>query len=90
MAAQGVDVRGTIRRYYTPNEVSLHNAETNCWISWLGKVYDLTPLIKKYALGSIVLNLVLIFCLDETVGPIIKAAGTDISNWFDSATGEVT
>ena len=89
MAAQGVEVRNIIRRYYTPYEVSMHNSESNCWISWLGKVYDLTPLIKKYQQGTTI-HQFLLTLLDETVGPIVKAAGTDISSWFDADTGDVT
>lgn len=36
-------------KYYTPNEVSIHNTLKDIWVSFLGKVYDLTPLCKKYA-----------------------------------------
>lgn len=31
-------------KYYTPTEVSLHNSETDLWVSYLGNVYDLTNL----------------------------------------------
>ena len=34
------------RRYYTPYEVATHNCMEDCWVSFLGGVYDLTPLIK--------------------------------------------
>ena len=33
-------------RYYTPNEVALHNTPSDLWVSFLGKVYDLTELVK--------------------------------------------
>lgn len=33
-------------RYYTPTEVSSHNVSSDCWVSYLGKVYDLTPLCQ--------------------------------------------
>jgi len=36
------------RRYYTPAEVAIHNKENDCWVSFLGKVYDLTPLIAAH------------------------------------------
>lgn len=31
-------------KYYTPNEVAVHNTIEDLWVSFLGKVYDLTPL----------------------------------------------
>lgn len=31
-------------KYFTPAEVELHNAPEDCWLSWLGNVYDLSPL----------------------------------------------
>lgn len=34
------------RRYYTPSEVSEHNAPQDCWVSILGEVFDITPLVK--------------------------------------------
>jgi len=35
-------------RYFTPNEVCIHNTVDDLWLSFLGKVYDLTPLCEKY------------------------------------------
>lgn len=35
-------------KYYTPNEVSVHNTLKDLWVSFLGKVYDLTPLCQKH------------------------------------------
>ncbi|XP_002129145.2 cytochrome b5 domain-containing protein 1-like [Ciona intestinalis] len=63
-------------KYFTPNEVSLHNTIKDVWVSYLGKVYDLTPLCDEYA-GDILLK------------PIIASAGKDISHWFDSNTGDI-
>lgn len=37
-----------VQRYYTPNEVSVHNTLEDLWVSFLGKVYDLTPLCQQY------------------------------------------
>jgi hypothetical protein len=37
---------GTRRRFYTPYEVAKHNTADDCWISFLGGVYDLTPLLQ--------------------------------------------
>jgi cytochrome b involved in lipid metabolism len=36
-------------KYFTPNEVSIHNAGRDIWVSFLGKVYNLTPLIQENA-----------------------------------------
>ena len=56
-------------RYFTPNEVMRHNTEDDTWVSVLGKVLNLTPLIKSYPVADTI--------------PLVKAAGTDISHWFD-------
>lgn len=34
-------------KYFTPNEVCIHNTADDLWVSFLGKVYDLTPLVEK-------------------------------------------
>ena len=61
-----------IRRYYTPDEVKIHNTADDCWVSFFNRVYDLTGLIQKnYG----------VLC-----EPIIKAAGSDITHWFDPKT----
>ncbi|KAK6177692.1 hypothetical protein SNE40_015743 [Patella caerulea] len=57
-------------KYFTPNEVSVHNTIDDLWVSFLGKVYDLTPLCEKYK-GDVLLK------------PILQTAGKDISNWFN-------
>ena len=36
-------------KYFTPNEVSIHNTGRDIWVSFLGKVYNLTPLIQENA-----------------------------------------
>eukprot|EP00826_Nyctotherus_ovalis_P041148 TRINITY_DN4111_c0_g3_i3.p3 TRINITY_DN4111_c0_g3~~TRINITY_DN4111_c0_g3_i3.p3 ORF type:complete len:131 (-),score=46.90 TRINITY_DN4111_c0_g3_i3:504-896(-) len=61
-----------LRRYYTPEEVSAHNTPNDCWVSFFNEVYDLTQLVQKN--------------YGAEVEPITKAAGTDISHWFDAKT----
>ncbi|XP_065842323.1 cytochrome b5 domain-containing protein 1-like isoform X2 [Oscarella lobularis] len=63
-------------RYFTPTEVSVHNVANDIWVSFLGKVYDLTPLCEKHK-GDVLLK------------PILNSAGKDISNWFDKKTGNL-
>lgn len=58
------------QRYYTPGEVGQHSSSKDLWVSFLGKVYNLTPLAEKYT-GSILLK------------PILSAGGKDISHWFN-------
>jgi len=62
-------------RYYTPAEVAVHNTHTDCWVSFLGKVFDLTRLVAE----------------NEGIltQPIVVEAGKDISHWFDPATEDV-
>lgn len=60
------------RRYYTPDEVKLHNLATDCWVSFFNEVYDLTELVQKN--------------FNHLVDPIVKNAGCDISHWFDPLT----
>lgn len=57
-------------KFFTPNEVAVHNTLKDCWVSFLGKVYDLTPLCERYQ-GDVLLK------------PIVGSAGKDISHWFD-------
>lgn len=33
-------------RYFTPYEVAQHNSPTDCWVSVLNTVFDLTALLK--------------------------------------------
>ena len=35
------------RRFYTPADVAIHNTSKDCWVSILGRVFDLTELIAK-------------------------------------------
>ncbi len=61
-----------LRRYYTPKEVAAHNTANDCWVSFFDEVYNLTKLIQKH--------------YGPEVDPLVKAAGTDITHWFDLKT----
>ena len=61
-----------IRRYYLPSDISNHGVYNDCWLVIFGEVYDITPLLQ--------------LSNNKLCEPLIKAAGTDISHWFDSVT----
>lgn len=44
----GPDFEYFQRRYFTPAEVAQHNQPEDLWVSYLGYVYDLTPLVQEY------------------------------------------
>lgn len=44
----GPDFEYFQRRYFTPAEVAQHNHPEDLWVSYLGNVYDLTPLAQEY------------------------------------------
>ena len=58
--------------FYCQEEVATHNVASDCWVSFFGYVYDLTPLIQEHK-GAL-------------VQPILKYAGQDISHFFDPQT----
>uniref|UniRef100_A0A7S1TZ39 Cytochrome b5 domain-containing protein 1 n=1 Tax=Phaeomonas parva TaxID=124430 RepID=A0A7S1TZ39_9STRA len=60
------------RRYYTPEEMALHNCAEDCWVSVFGKVYDLTEFIAANR--------------GPLAQPIILMSGKDVSHWFDEKT----
>jgi hypothetical protein len=62
-------------KYFTPEEVAMHNCADDCWVSIYDKVLNLTPLIKSNR-GTLAI-------------PVIKAAGTSISHWFDEETRDI-
>lgn len=64
-----------MQSYYTPYEVATHNTPSDCWVSLLGSVYDVTRLLRDNP--------------GPLAAPILSAAGTDISHWFDASTGGV-
>jgi len=63
------------QRYYTASEVMAHNRADDLWVSFFGRVYDLTNLVAENP--------------GHLVQPIVDAAGTDISHWFDPVTKQV-
>jgi len=63
-----------LKRYYTPADIGKHCSSHDCWVSFLGNVFDLTPLLAEHK--------------GPLAGPIIAAAGTDISHWFDATSGQ--
>uniref|UniRef100_M0RB62 Cytochrome b5 domain-containing protein 1 n=1 Tax=Rattus norvegicus TaxID=10116 RepID=M0RB62_RAT len=64
------------RRYFTPSEVAEHNQPEDLWVSYLGFVYNLTPLVQEFK-GDLLLK------------PILEVAGQDISHWFDPKTKDI-
>ncbi|XP_042526659.1 cytochrome b5 domain-containing protein 1 [Dipodomys spectabilis] len=64
------------RRFFTPAEVAEHNQCEDLWVSYLGYVYNLTPLAELYK-GNLLLK------------PIVEVAGQDISHWFDPKTKDI-
>jgi cytochrome b involved in lipid metabolism len=61
------------QRFYTPEEVAVHNTAKDCWVSIFQRVFDLSETIK--------LN------RGPLTQPIIDNAGKDLSHWFDEKTG---
>ena len=66
-----------LRNYYTPKDVCEHNTHDDCWVSLFNKVYDVTKLLHENN-GK---------CECD---PIVLAAGTDITHWFDEQTRAVS
>ncbi|XP_028133541.1 cytochrome b5 domain-containing protein 1 [Diabrotica virgifera virgifera] len=62
--------------YYAPFEVVIHNTPEDCWVSFLGKVFDVTPIVERHRNERCVL-------------PLLAMAGKDITQWFDEATGDI-
>ncbi|XP_043270393.1 cytochrome b5 domain-containing protein 1 [Venturia canescens] len=62
--------------YFLPTEVVLHNKPEDCWVSYLGGVYDLTELCYVWK-----------YCRE--INPILANAGKDISHWFDHEKGDI-
>jgi len=73
-------------RYFTPSEVAVHNTSSDCWVSFLGNVYDLTPLCEEHSgtmIGDCKSILNDYLAGNVLLKPIVAHAGKDISHWFD-------
>lgn len=57
-------------RFFLPEEISVHNALNDCWVTIYGVVKDVTGLLAEYDDP------------DELV-PILREAGQDVSYWFE-------
>lgn len=62
-------------KYHTQEEIAFHNHPDDCWVSIFDQVFDLTELIRENR-GSLSL-------------PLIAAAGTSLSHWFNAKTGDL-
>ena len=62
-------------KYFTPEEVSVHNCGEDCWVIVYDNVYDLTALVSANP--------------GELAQPILKNAGMSVSHWFNKATRDV-
>jgi hypothetical protein len=74
-AVPKIDPSAVPERFFTANEVRSHCSEDDAWVSANGLVLDLTPLLAKYR-GTL-------------TQPLVRVAGSDISHWFDKATGDL-
>lgn len=63
--------------YILPEEVGKHKQADDCWITILGWVYDLTPLIKKHENNP------------RFVRGLVPFGGRDLSHWFDKDSGNI-
>ncbi|KAF5298195.1 hypothetical protein FQA39_LY02619 [Lamprigera yunnana] len=67
---------GNAKHFIAPFEVVIHNKPNDCWVSILGKVLNITPLIVEFKDSN-------------SIRPLIAYAGKDISHWFDRRTREI-
>lgn len=97
----GPDFEYFHRRYFTPSEVAEHNQPEDLWVSYLGYVYNLTPLAQAFkgkgmagelasAPGWPAFDGLRSFSGDLLLKPILEVAGQDISHWFDPKTRDVS
>lgn len=62
-------------KYFTQEEISLHNNPENCWVTIFENVYDLSDLIMSNR-GAL-------------ANPLVEAGGSSISHWFNEKTGDI-
>ena len=56
-------------KYFTPEEISIHNFANDCWVIIYNDVYDITSLIQENP--------------GDLIQPLLKNAGLSISHWFN-------
>jgi len=71
---------GAKPRWYTSDEIATHNFRNDCWVVIFRRIFDITALIKQNAENP---NTALL------IRPLLRFAGQDISDWFDSYTNDV-
>lgn len=62
-------------KYYTQDEIAIHNHVDDCWVSIFDDVYDITALIKANR-GALSM-------------PLLEASGGSISHWFNEKTRDL-
>lgn len=62
-------------KYYTEEEISLHNHADDCWVTIAERVYNITDLVRANR-GPLSV-------------PLVEAGGTSISHWFNPKTGDL-
>lgn len=62
-------------KYFTQEELAVHNNPENCWVTIFDKVYDISSLIMDNR--------------GPLSNPLVEAGGTSISHWFDEKTGDL-
>jgi hypothetical protein len=85
----------------TVMQVARHDIPEDLWLAFLGKVVNLTSLVLENPGAGVAASCLCMRCARRQgthatqrsagplVQPIIDAAGTDISHWFDAKTGDV-
>jgi hypothetical protein len=73
MSAQTTPDQGLSSGSAAVLQVACHNTPTDCWVSLLGAVYDVTRLLRDFP-GAL-------------TEPILAAAGTDVSHWCATTQG---
>jgi len=74
------DMDGAKPRWYTADEIATHNYRNDCWVVIFRRIFDITALIQQNAENR---NTTLL------IRPLLRFAGQDISDWFDSYTNDV-
>jgi hypothetical protein len=62
-------------KYFTKEELAVHNNPEDCWVCIFDKVYDISELIMENR--GVLSN------------PLVEAGGSSISHWFNEKTGDL-